>query len=113
MNNLDKFKQFVKLNPQFASYIKDGSMTWQKFYELYDMYGEDSTIWSSFSQEERKTSPTLNDIINMAKNIDMNKLHDGVNSLSKAVSLFSDLFASKETPKNNYQPRAIYQRFDD
>jgi len=113
MNNIDKFKQFVKLNPQFASYIKDGTMTWQKFYELYDMYGEDSSIWSSFTKEEKKSSPTLNDLINMAKNIDMNKLHDGVNSLSKAVGLFSDLFASKETPKNNYQPRAIYQRFDD
>jgi len=112
MNNIDKFKQFVKLNPSFANYIKDGSMTWQKFYELYDMYGEDSTIWSSF-KEEKKNSLTLNDIINMAKNIDMNKLHDGVNSLSKAVGLFSELFASKDVPSNNYQPRAVYQRFDD
>ena len=38
MDNLDKFKEFVKQNPSFASFIKDGSMTWQKFYELYDMY---------------------------------------------------------------------------
>ena len=113
MNNIDKFKQFVKLNPTFASYIKDGSMTWQKFYELYDMYGEDSTIWDSFMKEEKRNSPTLNDIVNMAKNIDMNKLHDGVNSLSKAVSLFSELFVSKEAPGNNYEPRTIYQRFDD
>ena len=44
MDNLDNFKLFVKANPQFASYIKDGSMTWQKFYELYDMYGEDSEL---------------------------------------------------------------------
>ena len=49
----------------------------------------------------------------MAKNIDMNKLHDGVNSLSKAVGLFSELFASKDIPSNDYQPRAVYQRFDD
>ena len=112
MNNLDKFKQFVKLKPEFANYIKDGSMTWQKFYELYDMYGEDSTIWSSFTKEEKK-SPTINELINMAKNIDMNKLHDGVNSLSKAVGLFSELFASKDIPNNDYQPRTIYQRFDD
>ena len=112
MNNLDKFKEFVKHNPQFANYIKDDSMTWQKFYELYDMYGEDSAIWSSF-KEEKKSSPTLNDIINMAKNIDMNKLHDGVNSLSKAVGLFSELFAGKDIPTNDYQPRAVYQRFDD
>ena len=114
MNNLDEFKQFVGKNPTFASYIKDGSMTWQKFYELYDMYGENSTIWDEYKQEKKK-STSLNDIVNMAKNIDMNKLQDGVNSLSKAVGLFSDLFASKtsSTNINTYKPRAIYKRFDD
>ena len=114
MDNLDEFKKFVGSNPTFASYIKDGSMTWQKFYELYDMYGEDSTIWDEYKQEKKK-STTLNDIVNMAKNIDMNKLQDGVNSLSKAVSLFSDLFANKNngTSINSYKPRAIYKRFDD
>jgi hypothetical protein len=50
----------------------------------------------------------------MAKNIDMNKLQDGVNSLSKAVGLFSDLFANKgSTSSSTYKPRAVYRRFDD
>ena len=50
----------------------------------------------------------------LAKNIDIDKLQDGVNSLSKAVGLFSDLFASKSTPKvDTYKPRAIYRRFED
>ena len=111
MNNLDNFKLFVKDNPTFVKFIKDGSMTWQKFYELYDMYGEESSIWDEF-RKDNKNSPTLNDIINMAKNIDMNKFQDGVNSLSKAVGLFSDLFAGKNN-SNEYTPRAIYRRFDD
>ena len=113
MDNLDNFKLFVKNNPSFASFIKDGSMTWQKFYELYDMYGEDSKVWDEFKNISiKKNSPTISDIVNMAKNIDMDKLQDGVNSLSKAVGLFSDLF----TNKNNddiYKPRAVYRRFDD
>ena len=114
MNNLDNFKLFIKNNPSFANYITDGSMTWQKFYELYDMYGEDSTIWDEYRKEKKK-SPTLNDIVNMAKNIDMNKLQDGVNSLSKAVALFSDIFVNKSsnTGTNTYKPRAIYRRFED
>ena len=51
----------------------------------------------------------------MAKNIDMNKLQDGVNSLSKAVGLFSDLFAGRNTSNNTntYKPRAVYKRFED
>jgi hypothetical protein len=113
MSNLDNFKIFIRNNPTFASYIKDDSMTWQKFYELYDMYGEESSIWDEYRQEKKK-STTLNDIVNMAKNIDMDKFQDGVNSLSKAVGLFSDLFANK-TPSNSsaYKPRAVYRRFED
>jgi len=111
---MDNFKNFVKSNPTFASYIKDGTMTWQKFYELYDMYGEDSSIWDDYKTEPKKSSMTLNDVINLAKNIDINKLQDGVNSLSKAVGLFSDLFASKSTSNvDTYKPRAIYRRFED
>ena len=114
MNNLDNFKSFVKANPTFASFIKDGTMTWQKFYELYDMYGEDSSIWNQFKEiETKKNSPTISDVINLAKNIDIDKLQDGVNSLSKAVGLFSDLFINKSTSGDNYKPRAIYRRFDD
>ncbi len=112
MSNLDNFKMFVREHPNFANYIKDGSMTWQKFYELYDMYGEDSKIWDDYKEDSKK-SPTLNDILTMAKKIDINKLQDGVNSLSKAVGLFSDLFASKNTTSDGYKPRAIYKRFDD
>ena len=113
MNKLDEFKLFIKNNPNFANYIKDNSMTWQKFYELYDMYGEDSSIWDEYKTEKKK-SPTISDIVNLAKNIDMNKLQDGVNSLSKAVGLFSDLFSSKTgTSTSNYKPRAIYRRFED
>ena len=114
MNNLDNFKSFVKSNPTFANYIKDGTMTWQKFYELYDMYGEESSIWDEFRGESKKNSMTINDMINLAKNIDINKLQDGVNSLSKAVGLFSDLFANKTSSSvDNYKPRAIYRRFED
>ena len=113
MDNLDNFKQFIKSHPSFAGYIKDGTMTWQKFYELYDMYGEDSSVWDEYKQEKKK-SPTINDIVNMAKNIDMNKLQDGVNSLSKAVGLFSDLFSNKAgTNTTTYKPRAVYKRFED
>ena len=113
MDNLNEFKLFVKKNPAFANYIKDGRMTWQKFYELYDMYGENSSIWDEYKEVSNKKSTTISDIVNLAKNIDIDKFQDGINSLSKAVGLFSDLFASKEVSNDTYKPRAIYRRFDD
>lgn len=114
MSNLDNFKTFAKANPSFANYIKDGSMSWQKFYELYDMYGEDDNIWNEYRTTTKKNSPTLNDVLNLAKNIDVDKLQEGVSSLSKAVGLFSDLFVNKSSSKaDTYKPRAIYRKFDD
>ena len=46
---------------------------------------------------------------------DMDKFQDGINSLSKAVGLFSDLFANRgtNTNSNTYKPRAVYKRFED
>ena len=41
MTNIDNFKSFVKKNPKLITFVKNGSMSWQKFYELYDLYGED------------------------------------------------------------------------
>ena len=62
----------------------------------------------------KKNTPTISDIVSLAKKIDVNKLQDGVNSLSKAVGLFSDLFTGNNDNNNDsYKPRAIYQRFDD
>ena len=113
MNNLDNFKQFVKANPTFAAHIKDGTMSWQKFYELYDMYGEDSSVWDEYKQEKKKGT-TLNDVVNIAKNIDVDKFQDGINSLSKAVGLFSDLFSNRSSSNTStYKPRAVYKRFED
>lgn len=113
MSNIDNFKLFVKNNPTFANYIKDGTMTWQKFYELYDMYGEDNVIWDDY-REIKKKNATINDFISLAKNIDIDKFQDGVNSLSKAVGLFSDLFSSKNNQSTDtYKPRAVYKRFED
>ena len=97
-----------------VEYVTNGEMTWQKFYELYDMYGEESTVWDEYKKEKKK-STTINDIVNMAKNIDMDKFQDGINSLSKAVGLFSDLFANRGSGNstNTYKPRPLYKHFED
>ena len=122
MSNLDNFKTFVKSNPTFANYIKDGTMTWQKFYELYDLYGEDDSVWNEYVKEEKKevkqetrnNTNSLSNIVEMAKNIDAAKLQDGITSIQKAISLFGDMLTkNNQTTSSNYTPRPVYRRFDD
>ncbi len=127
MSKVDEFKSFVRSNPVLIKHIKSGEMTWQKFYEIYDIYGENEEVWneyltvSSVSEENSQTNTTkssssyrLGDFINMAKNIDVNKVQDSLTSLQKTLSLFGDLFVSKDGAKAaTYNPRPLYRKFED
>lgn len=120
MTNIDNFKAFVKQNPSLVTYVKEGNMTWQKFYELYDLYGEDNNIWDTYLKKEtppkknNTSKSSLTSIMEMAKNLDSDKLQDSITSIQKAISLFGDIILKdNKTPDNNYTPRPIYKKFDD
>ena len=124
MTKVDNFKSFVKKNPNLITYVRNGNMSWQRFYELYDLYGEDNNIWKDYlaKEEVRKENIeknisvgnfSLNNIMEMAKNIDTNKLQDGITSIQKAISLFGDMILKDKPETNTYTPRPIYRKFDD
>ena len=122
MTNIDNFKSFVKKNPKLITFVKNGSMSLQKFYELYDLYGEDDNVWNEYVKEEKKevkqetrnNTNSLSNIVEMAKNIDAAKLQDGITSIQKAISLFGDMLTNNnQTTSSNYTPRPVYRRVDD
>ena len=122
MTKIDNFKDFVKRNPNLVTYVKKGQNTWQNFYELYDLYGEDENIWGEYlgsrnassNKVEKKSTSRFSDILDMAKNIDANKLQDSISSVQKAIGLIGDMFIKdKGTDTNAYTPRPIYRKFDD
>ena len=90
MAKIDNFKLFVKNNPNLITYVKNNTMSWQKFYELYDLYGEDNNVWNEYlnkdttvntTKTESKKSNKFSDILDMAKNLDTNKLQDGISPI--------------------------------
>lgn len=125
MTNIDNFKLFVKKNPNLIKFIRNGTMSWQRFYELYDLYGEENNVWNEYLSDDinRNVKETNNqnqsinsfpNIIQMAKKIDANKIQDGITSIQKAIALFGDIISKESTEtKSTYQPRPIYRRFDD
>lgn len=123
MSKLEEFKTFVKDNPKLINYVKNNEMTWQNFYEMYDIYGKENSVWDEYLKEQQKeekqtiktNKTTFNDILNMAKNMDVDKVQEGITSIQKAISLFSDLLIKKDDniPTNNYTPRPIYRSFED
>ena len=122
MTNIDNFKLFVKNNPKLINHVRKGTMSWQKFYELYDLYGENHSIWDEYITDNRSTtvenknttsSNMFSNILEMAKNIDTNKLQDGISSIQKAIGLFGDMLIKDKKEDSVYTPRPVYRRFDD
>ena len=123
--NINSFKEFVRNNNFLIGYIKRGEKSWQDLYEIYDLYGEDESVWNKYlSEEESKETKTGNnnrgsnyieEMVRMAKNIDMDKVQEGITSLQKTLGLFGDLFANKGSNSGNkeYNPRPLYRRFED
>lgn len=88
----EDFKKFVQTKPELADYVENNTMTWQKFYELYDMYGEDESIWSKYP----KKTPEPRKISDFMETIDPDSLQKHIESAQKALDIFSEL-ATKTT----------------
>ncbi len=112
METKEKFKDFVKNNPILLKYVKEGKMTWQQFYEIYDLYGEDKEAWKDYLKTEQPKQTNF-DLPNFLKGLDLDGIQNGVNSLQRVLSLLQDMSSNKTIPTNNYKPRPIYKHFDD
>ncbi len=124
-SKIDDFKAFVKKKPYLIKYVKNNESTWQEFYEIYSLYGEDEDVWSKYvdisenkdssnSSSSNSSSKGLSDLVSLAKNIDVDKVQNGISSLQKAISLFGDLLIKKDTgTKSTYTPRPLYKSFED
>lgn len=115
MGKKEEFKQFVQNNPSLLRHIKDESMTWQKFYEIYDMYGEDENVWKDYLVEvtpEVSSGTNSTDFVGWLKNIDLDRVSEGIGSFQRVLGVLGDL-SNKETPKDEYKPRPIYKNFED
>ena len=88
MSKLDNFKKFVSNHPEFADYVKKNNVSWQSFYELYDLYGEDDEIWKKYIKDDISDQISIKGLLNTLKNI---------NSIQKAVGLVEEL--TRETKK--------------
>ena len=117
----ENFKLFARNHPEFVNYINNGKTSWQKLYELYDIYGENSNVWDKYFTPLKKDVNTINaptsfsDIIKTLKHVDLNSVQKGIENVQKTIGLIEGLglgAASKEI-KNNYEPRPMYKYFED
>ncbi|MBR3362574.1 MAG: hypothetical protein IKG40_01455 [Bacilli bacterium] len=114
----EEFKEFVKKNPILLKYVKNGNMTWQKFYEMYDMYGVDNNVWDEYLSSDTISSVasgTTLGLFDFVKNLDFDSIQDGVNSIQRVLSLLQDMSNKNTNNSNNteYTARPLYKHFED
>ena len=117
----EEFKNFVRTKPELIKYVQNGEMTWQKFYELYDLYGTDESIWNKYILRDRSgVEDSISKITNMAKNVNVDSIKSHINTAQKAIDFVSDL--TKKNPTSNIaenltkgpvSPRPLNKFFED
>ncbi len=116
MNKKEEFKRFASLHPELVKYIKNGEASWQKFYEIYDIYGEDESAWSSYITP-KTSQASINGISQMIKNVDMDSIQKHINTAQKALGFISELTTKNPsvTPKATgpITPRPLNKFFED
>ena len=112
---LDDFKKFVRSRPYLINYVKEKKMTWQQFYEIYDLYGENDSIWNDFKNNTSSSSDsivnTIKGIANLFKGIDLNNVQKALTSLDKAIDAFKGL--NKDNSNELYNERPMNKYFED
>lgn len=120
----EQFKQFVKKNPVLIKYINSKEMTWQQFYEMYDLYGEEESVWNKYltdntEQEDVKDiskSAAFADFLSFLKTINLDSLQEGIGSIQRVLGVFQDFSSNKSSTtegKKEYKPRPLYKHFED
>lgn len=118
----EEFKEFVKQNPVLLKYIRSNEMTWQKFYEMYDIYGSDNDIWDEYLKPKEEvinkknivSGLTINEVFNWFKNIDLDNLQEGIGNVQRVLGVVQDFTNKKDTGEvNTYKPRPLYKHFED
>lgn len=115
----ESFKVFVRQHPELVNYVNNNSMTWQKFYDMYDLYGENNTVWDKYFNKGLSTNysktDNIKELFNMVRNVDLDSVQKGISGMQKAIGLIQDLGIGKQTTSSTsaYEPRPMYKYFED
>lgn len=101
----EEFKEFVRSNPSLIKYVRNNEMTWQKFYEMFNLYGSDSEVWNEY------LGKSSSDIVKWFKNIDLDNLKEGISNIERVIGVVKDITKKEEI--NEYKPRPMYKHFED
>ena len=123
MSKKEEFKNFVSGHPELVNYIKNKEYTWQDFYEIYDMYGDNREVWSKYrennvnNETEFDRAGPINELTSLVKGINMTNVQKYINNAQKAINVIQELTTKTPVGKGPAvppkTPRPITKFFGD
>ena len=109
MATKEEFKAFARKHPELVHFIKSGEATWQRFFEIYDIYGEEESAWQDYftktnTSEANGNEYSFKSITDKIKNIDLSSIQEELTGKSSATTS-----SAAEVVK----PRPINKIFED
>ena len=111
----ESFKDFARLHPELARSVVNNKVTWQKLYEIYDIYGGNSSVWNEYFDTSNTTQDKIGDIMSTIKKVDLKSVQSGIENIQKAIGLIQDIGLGKvkDIPTSTYEARPLYKYFED
>ncbi len=120
MATKEEFKNFAKMHPELVRYIKSGEATWQRFYEIYDIYGEEESAWQDYFVKEKPNNDyNFKSITDKIKNLDLSSIQEHIGTAQKALGIVQELTSKGTTTTgaskvaDAVNPRPINKIFED
>ena len=112
MDKKEAFKAFISKHPELIKYVKEKQNTWQDFYEIYDIYGENEVAWEKYFNNS-SNDDSIGELTSLFKNINMDNVQKHITNAQKAVSLIQELTSKSTSDIVNKTPRPITKFFGD
>ena len=103
MSKLDDFKKFISNHSEFVDLVNSNKTSWQKLYELYDLYGENESIWNKYKTNSITDNIDIKNLLNTLKTIDLDSLEENISSIQKAVGIIEEF--TKPTNKEEIEAK--------
>ena len=109
MNKKEEFKRFIKDKEFLIDKVIKGETSWQKLYEIYDLYGENASIFKEEVKEETRENKT-NNLLKAFEDIDVNKINENLEGVRKILAVLGEFTRKDDTkvkrsynkPSSNY-----------
>ena len=109
MEKLEKFKEFIKDKEFLIDKVTNKEVTWQSLYEIYDLYGEDASIFKNETikedkEEQRETNNEnkINNLLKAFEGVDVNKINENLEGVRKILAVLGEFSKDDIKPKRTY-----------